>query len=52
MIGYGFNSEISQNKNMTNNFNNNPSNDNLKSQQISSNHLTSSDNSLGKKVNF
>ena len=52
MIGHGFNSEISQNKQMTNNFDNNPSHDNLKSQQITSNQLTSSDNSLGKKVKF
>ncbi len=55
MLGHGFNSEIAQNKNMTGNFdNNNPSNDSpqiQRSQQISSS-PTSTDTSLGKKVNF
>jgi len=50
MLGHGFNSEIAQNKTMATSFDNNLSNDNFKSQQISSNQLTSSDNSLGKKV--
>jgi len=55
MLGHGFNSEIAQNKNMTGNFdNNNLSNDSpqvQRSQQISSS-PTSTDISLGKKVNF
>jgi hypothetical protein len=55
MLGHGFNSEIAQNKNMTGNFdNNNLSNDSpqvQRSQQISSS-PTSTDSSLGKKVNF
>jgi len=51
MLGHGFNSEVAQNKTMAASFDNNLSNDNSKPQQISSNQSTSSDNSLGKKVN-
>jgi hypothetical protein len=50
MVGHGFNGEIAQNKSMAASFDNNLSNDIFKPQQISSNQLTSSDNSLGKKV--
>ncbi|CAF1115261.1 unnamed protein product [Adineta steineri] len=50
MLGQGFNSEVVQNKTMAASFDNNQSNDNVKSQQTLSNQSTSSDNSLGKKA--
>ncbi|CAF0785506.1 unnamed protein product [Rotaria sordida] len=53
MIGQGFNSEIAQNKTMSSVFNNNLSDDNIKSQQISSsltNQSNSTENSLVKKT--
>ncbi|CAF1193530.1 unnamed protein product [Rotaria sordida] len=50
MVGHGFNSEIAQNKNMAASFDTNLTFDNSKSQQISSNQLTISENSLGKKT--
>ncbi|CAF4066121.1 unnamed protein product, partial [Adineta steineri] len=50
MLGQGFNSEVVQNKTMAASFDSNQSNDNVKSQQTSSNQSTSSDNSLGKKA--
>jgi hypothetical protein len=55
MVGHGFKSEIAQNKTMSSTFDENLSNDNLKSQslqQLSTNQSNSPDISLGRKVNF
>ncbi|CAF1042211.1 unnamed protein product [Rotaria sp. Silwood1] len=50
MTGHGFNSEIAQNKSISPIFDNNQSNDNIKSQKISSSLTNSTENSLVKKT--
>ena len=51
MLGHGFNAEIAQNKGMAAHFGSHLSSDNVNSQQTLSNKSTSSENSLGKRVN-